>query len=77
MQKRVQLFQYNIFSVVNQGGHPSNNVFIHVHRGCRQVDPIYWYNFILCVEILDCIRRQNKLLNAYGININNQNINLS
>ena len=60
-------------SVVNQGGHLSNKVYIH--RGCRQGDPISSYIFILCVEILACRIRQNSLIK--GININNQDIKLS
>ena len=39
-------------------------------RGCRQGDPISPYLFPLCVEILDNIIRENRLIK--GININDE-----
>ena len=38
-----------------------------IERGCRQGDPISLYLFLLCVEILGIVIRENRLIK--GINI--------
>ena len=73
LKKWIKLFQHNIFSLINQGGHFSEPV--NIHRGCRQGDPISSYIFILCVEYLATRIRDNNQIK--GLKVNGQNIVLS
>jgi hypothetical protein len=66
-------FYHNIKSSVSINGHISN--WFHVCRGCRQGDPISPYLFVLCIEILGIMIREND--NIKGININGTEHKLS
>ena len=44
-----------------------NGQWFSIHRGCRQVDPISPYLFVVCVRLLALITRQHK--NIIGISI--------
>ena len=52
-------------SAVSQCGYLSN--FFPIERGCRQGDPLSCYIFILCVEVLSLVLRNNN--NIKGITI--------
>ena len=58
----------NIQSCILQNGHLSESFTLQ--RGCRQGDPISPYIFILCVEILGIMIRNDR--NMQGIKINNK-----
>ena len=64
----IETFYAGIKSTVVVNGAPSP--WFPVERGCRQGDPISPYIFILCVEIMGLMIRENK--NIKGININNE-----
>ena len=49
--------------------------YFPLQRGCRQGDPISRYIFILCVEVLGKMIRNDKVVN--GIRINGKEIKLS
>ena len=63
----IETFYNNIKSTVLVNGSPTS--WFQVHRGCRQGDPISPYLFIMCVEILAIMIRENK--NIKGIVIGN------
>ena len=67
------LFNNNARLSVNLGGHLSP--FFNINRGCRQGDPVSPFLFILCVEILGILIRNNK--NITGIIINEREHKLS
>ena len=59
IKKWIKLFQTGAQSCILQNGHLSESFTLQ--RGCRQGDPISPYIFILCVEILGkMIRNDNK-----------------
>lgn len=62
----VRTFYTGILSTVAVNGHTSS--WFSIQRGCRQGDPISPYLFILCVEVLAIMVRENK--NIKGIIIN-------
>ena len=64
----MKLFQTGARSCILQNGHLSESFTLQ--RGCRQGDPISLYIFILCVEILGKMIRNDK--NMQGIKINNK-----
>ena len=59
----VNTFQHNIKATVSVNGQIST--WFPIERGCRQGDPISPYLFILCVEILGIMIRENS--NIRGI----------
>ena len=70
----LQFFNENeIFSIINQAGHCSQNV--NIYRGYRQGDPISSYIIILCVEILARRIRNNEQIK--GVTLNYHNIVMS
>ena len=56
--QRIFMFYKDIKSSVTVNGQLSQ--WFAIKRGCRQGDPISPYLFILCVEILAIMIRQNK-----------------
>ena len=66
-RKWVSTFYKNIKSTVVVNGNMSQ--WFSIERGCRQGDPISPYLFILCVEILAIMVRENE--DIRGITINN------
>jgi hypothetical protein len=54
----VQTFYKNIKSTVLVNGNVTS--WFHVQKGCRQGDPISSYLFVICVEILAIMIRENK-----------------
>ena len=71
--KWITTFYNNIKSSVIVNGCVSD--WFQVQRGCRQGDPISPYLFILCVEILGIMTRENR--NIKGIVVNNVEHKLS
>ena len=69
----IETFHTNIKSNVIVNGQPSK--CFPICRGCRQGDPISPYLFILCVEILGIMIRENK--DIKGIFVNNVEHKLS
>ena len=69
----IETFYTNIKSTVIVNGQPSK--WFPICRGCRQGDPISPYLFILCVEILGIMTRENKHIK--GIFVNNVEHKLS
>ena len=69
----IETFYTNIKSTVIVNGQPSK--WFPICRGCRQGDPISPYLFILCVEILGIMIRENKRIK--GIFVNNVEHKLS
>ena len=72
IKKWIKLFQTGAQSCILQNGNLSES--FNLQRGCRQGDPISPYIFILCVEILGKMIRDDKTLQ--GININNKEFKL-
>ena len=66
IQKWIKLFQNNIFSIISQGWHFSNQVNIYV--GADKGIQFHITYYILCVELLAIIIRNNKL----SITLNDQ-----
>ena len=60
IQKWIKLFQTGAQSCILQNGYPSESFTLQ--RGRRQGDPISPCNFILCVEILGKMIRNDKNL---------------
>lgn len=73
MRRWISTFYNNIKSTVSVNGNISQ--WFSVNRGCRQGDPISPYLFILCVEILAIMIREND--DIKGIFINNVEHKLS
>ena len=48
--------------------------FFFFERGCRQGDPVSPYLFLLCVEILGIMIRENRLIKGIHINDEEQKI---
>ena len=69
----IETFYTNIKSTVIVNGQPSK--WFPICRGCRQGDPISPFLFILCVEILGIMIRENK--DIKGIFVNNVEHKLS
>ena len=69
----IKLFQNGAESCILQNGFMSE--FFYLQRGCRQVDPVSPYIFILCAEILSLMLRNDE--SVKGININNKSFLLS
>ena len=72
-KKWIKLFQTNVESCIIQNGFISECFYLE--RGCRQGDPISPYIFILCVEILGLMIRNDE--NVKGIKINGKEYKLS
>ena len=66
MCKWISLFFNNIKSTVSVNGQLSN--WFNIFRGCRQGDPISPYLFILCVEIMGIMIRENNEIKGIVIN---------
>ena len=66
MCKWISTFYSNIKSTVLVNGNISQ--WFSINRGCRQGDPISPYLFILCVEILAIMTRENKDIKGIFIN---------
>ena len=64
--KWIRTFYAGIQSAVIVNGHTSS--WFPIQRGCRQGDPISPYLFILCVEILGVMIRENKDIKGISIN---------
>ena len=73
IKKWIKLFQTGAQSCILQNGFLSD--YFTLQRGCRQGDPISPYIFILCVEILGKMIRNDRKLQ--GIKINNKVFKLS
>jgi hypothetical protein len=73
IQRWISCFYNNIKSCVYVNGQYSE--WFEVKRGTRQGDPLSPYLFLLCVEILACMIRQNK--NIKGITVFGEEVNLS
>ena len=72
-KKWIKLFQTNVESCIIQNGFISECFYLE--RGRRQGDPISPYIFILCVEILGLMIRNDE--NVKGIKINGKEYKLS
>ena len=68
----IKLFQSGAQSCILLNGYLSESFTLQ--RGCRQGDPISPYIFILCVELLGKMIRNNR--NLQGIKINNKEFKL-
>jgi hypothetical protein len=68
----VKTFYNNIKSSVLVNGNVTD--WFHVRRGCRQGDPISSYLFVLCVEILAIMIRENKEIIGIKIGKNENKI---
>ena len=66
MQKWVEIFYKDIKSTVIVNGQASS--WFNIERGCRQGDPISPYIFVLCVEILAVMIRENDDIKGITIN---------
>jgi exonuclease III len=66
IRKWIYVFYNDIKSTVIVNG--SASTWFNIHRGCRQGDPISPYIFVLCVEILAIMIRENKDIKGVVIN---------
>ena len=73
IRKWICAFYNNIRSTVSVNG--SISQWFSIGRGCRQGDPISPYLFIICVEIMGIMIRQNDRIK--GISINNNEFKLT
>ena len=69
----IKILNTNFKASVLQGGFLSEQ--LNIERGCRQGDPVAPYIFLLCVEILALLIKQNK--DIKGIVINDKEHKLS
>jgi hypothetical protein len=70
--KWIKTFYSDIKSTVMVNGNVTS--WFHVQRGCRQGDPISSYLFIMCVEIMAIMIRQNKEIKGIVIGKNENKI---
>ena len=73
MIRWVNIFTNNIQSSIVQNGCLSE--LFNIGIGCRQGDPVSSYCFLLSVEVLSILVRQNKLIK--GITIGSRELKLS
>ena len=69
----IQTFYTNIKSTVIVNGGPSD--WFEIQRGCRQGDPLSPYLFVLCVEVLSIMIKENK--DIKGIVVDDNEIKIS
>ena len=72
-KKWINIFNRNVNSCVHINGHLSEWFFLQ--RGCRQGDPISPYIFLLCVEILAILIKNNE--NIKGIRVGDKEFVIS
>ena len=72
-KKWINIFNRNVNSCVHINGHLSEWFFLQ--RGCRQGDPISPYMFLLCVEILAILIKNNE--NIKGIRVGDKEFVIS
>jgi hypothetical protein len=65
IKKWIDVFYNRAESSVIQNGHMSE--FFSLERGCRQGDPLSPYLFLLCVEIMGIMVRENKKIKGLHI----------
>ena len=70
--KWIKLLHYNVESCVLNNGYSTG--YFKLERGTRQGDPIAAYLFIIVLEILACMVRQNNEIK--GIKVNSNEIKL-
>ena len=70
--KWIKILHYNVESCVLNNGYSTG--YFKLERGTRQGDPIAAYLFIIVLEILACMVRQNNEIK--GINVNSNEIKL-
>jgi len=73
IQKWVKIFYKNMFGYIIQNGHLSTS--FPVKRGCRQGDPIAPYIFLICIQVLISMIKENE--DIKGITVNDSEHKLS